>query len=302
MTFKPPAQQPDFSSLFTSLAQTKAKQNDEAMFQTIKLLIEWISQFQQIVVKKLKDDEDTIAGLPSGASGFGPPGADGNDGEDGSIGPPGPAGAASTIAGPTGAQGNSGPPGIDGFDSEYNEPYVFPGPKGDTGTSGAAGARGADGPPGLDGYCECEPYIIPGPVGLTGATGATGATGPAGSSGPMGMDGEDGQDSFIPGPQGVAGSASAGSFALTNFTQDLGAGDSAGNFDITGLAGLTVDKNVLVVQTAQKIASKGDARDEFEMNPILTTGYVVDAATIRVYWNCDDIVVGIYAFAYMVSG
>jgi hypothetical protein len=53
MAFRPPPQQPDFSSLYTSLAQTKAKKSDEAMYQTINFLIERIDQFQEIVVKKL---------------------------------------------------------------------------------------------------------------------------------------------------------------------------------------------------------------------------------------------------------
>lgn len=96
---------------------------------------------------------------------------------------------------------------------------------------------------------------------------------------------------------GTVLSAGAG---LTDFTKDLGNAYS-GTFDITGLSGLTPGKNVTVVQTAQAIASKGNARDEFEMSDIQLTGYVVDAATIRVYWNADDIVVGTYAFAYAVS-
>lgn len=96
---------------------------------------------------------------------------------------------------------------------------------------------------------------------------------------------------------GTVLSAGAG---LTDFTQNLGTAQ-AGTFDITGLSGLTAGKNVVVVQTAQAIASKGNARDEFEMSDIQLTGYVVDAATIRVYWNADDIVVGTYAFAYAVS-
>jgi hypothetical protein len=67
------------------------------------------------------------------------------------------------------------------------------------------------------------------------------------------------------------------------------------------LSGLTAGKNVLVVQTAQQVTSKGNARDEFEMDGINLTGYVVDANTIRVYWHAPSVVVGTYAFAYQVG-
>lgn len=85
------------------------------------------------------------------------------------------------------------------------------------------------------------------------------------------------------------------------FTKDLGAARRSGTFDITGLSGLTADKHVTVIQTAAPIASKGNARDEFEMDRIELTGYVVDANTIRVFWQAPSVVVGTYAFAYLVS-
>jgi hypothetical protein len=88
----------------------------------------------------------------------------------------------------------------------------------------------------------------------------------------------------------------------THFTQDLGAARRSGTFDITGLSGLTADQYVAVTQTARAIASKGNARDEFEMDPIVVTGYVVDATTVRCYWSADmSVVVGTYAFAYLVN-
>lgn len=92
-----------------------------------------------------------------------------------------------------------------------------------------------------------------------------------------------------------------GAGTLTDFTKDLGAARRSGTFDITGLSGLTTGKNVLIVQTAQPIASKGNARDEFEMDPIHLTGYVLSATSIRAYWNADNVVVGTYAFAYQVA-
>jgi hypothetical protein len=85
------------------------------------------------------------------------------------------------------------------------------------------------------------------------------------------------------------------------FTQDLGAGNSTGIFDITGLSGLLAGKVVNIIQTAEAIASKGNARDEIAMDQIILAGTVVDSATIRVYWRATCVVTGIYAFAYIVS-
>lgn len=102
---------------------------------------------------------------------------------------------------------------------------------------------------------------------------------------------------------GVTNTAIVASAALslTAFTKDLGAAQSSGTFDITGLSGLTTDKPVLIVQTAATIASKGDARDEPEMDRITVTGYVVNSTTIRAYWHASGVVVGTYSFAYSVG-
>lgn len=95
--------------------------------------------------------------------------------------------------------------------------------------------------------------------------------------------------------------AAVGGNAWTEFTKDLGAARRSGTFDITGLAGLTAGKPVQLFQSAAAIASKGNARDEPEMDLIKITGYVVDANTIRAYWESPSVVVGTYAFAYLVS-
>lgn len=157
------------------------------------------------------------------------------------------------------------------------------------------GMSGLDGEPGEDGAMG-----PPGPAGSAGATGSAGTTGPMGPPGADGQDGEEGPRG-PPGPTGAAG-ASGGAGSYTAFTKDLGAARSSGTFDITGLSGLTADKVVAVVQTAGAIASKGNARDESEMDLIRLTGYVVDATTIRAYWNSPGVVVGTYEFAYQISG
>ncbi len=90
--------------------------------------------------------------------------------------------------------------------------------------------------------------------------------------------------------------------AYTAFSKDLGTAQRSGTFDIAGLSGLTAEKVVSIVQTAEPIASKGNARDESEMDLIRATGYVVNATTIRSYWQAAGVVVGNYNFAYQVSG
>lgn len=86
-----------------------------------------------------------------------------------------------------------------------------------------------------------------------------------------------------------------------DFTVNLGVAKRSGTFDITGLAGLTPGNTAIIVQTAQAIASKGNARDEPQFDPIIACGYVVDAATIRCHWRATGVVVGTYAFLYQVG-
>lgn len=88
----------------------------------------------------------------------------------------------------------------------------------------------------------------------------------------------------------------------TPVVKDLGVARNSGSFDITGLSGLTPDKLVSIVQTAAPVASKGNARDEAEMDAVVVTGYVLDANTIRAYWRAPSVVVGDVAFAYAVTG
>lgn len=88
---------------------------------------------------------------------------------------------------------------------------------------------------------------------------------------------------------------------FTAFTKDLGVARRSGSFDITGLTGLTTGKPVQLFQTAAAIASKGNAADELEMDAIRLTGIVLNATTIRAYWEAPSVVVGTYAFAYLIG-
>lgn len=96
----------------------------------------------------------------------------------------------------------------------------------------------------------------------------------------------------------IAGGAGT---AWTIITQDLGVARRSGTFDITGLSGLTADKPVDIMQTSGAISSKGNARDEPEMDMIVAIGYVLSTTSIRVYWFSPNTVVGTYEFAYMVG-
>jgi len=136
-----------------------------------------------------------------------------------------------------------------------------------------------------------------GPIGPRGFTGATGAAGPPGVDGEDGVDGAQGP----PGPTGAAGAPGGGGLTLTAVVKDLGVARRSGTFDITGLAGLTPGRPVLIVQTMAPVTSHGDARDEAEFDAVQATGYVVDAATIRVIWWAPGVIVGDVAFAYAAS-
>jgi hypothetical protein len=185
-----------------------------------------------------------------------------------------------------------------------------PGPQGlqgIAGTTGSTGPVGALGPQGLQGEEGDNGFSIPGPQGLQGSVGSQGIQG---IQGPWGFSlvGEDGEEGMRgpPGPTGPAGAGGGGGGgAWTDFTKDLGVADRSGTFDITGLSGLTADKVVSIVQTMAQVSSRGNARDEFEFDPITLTGYVVDASTIRALWSCSggrSVAVGTYAFAYQVGG
>lgn len=261
----------------------------------------------------------------SGAPGPpGPPGLDGADGAVGEPGPPGPAGS----AGPTGSQGPLGPAifltAEDGLDGEAG----LPGPAGPT------GAAGAQGPPGLPIFLvgESAEDGLFGPPGGGAPTGVDYLVGTADAAltneivvGPT-PGGQLGGTWASPDVRGIRETftptlltfgiisdggylrrvgtsvtgGGVGEIIWNDFTVDLGAARSSGTFDVA-TSGRTADKDVIVIQTAKAIASKGNARDEAEMDQIQATGYVVDAATIRVYWNAPSVVVGTYAFAYAMQ-
>jgi hypothetical protein len=197
--------------------------------------------------------------------------------------------------GPQGPMGTTSVPCLDGENGIDGDPGIT----GATGFPGSQGIQGFPGLPGFDGEQgeKGDDSFIPGPTGPRGIDGIIGING---IPGPPGMDAEEIDYPYvIPGPAGQSGQG----VVLTSFIKNLGAGDKSGTFDITGLSGQSVGKTVNIYQTTDPIPSKGNARDEFEMDAIVLAGYVVDAATIRAYWfACNgSTVVGDYAFGYSVN-
>lgn len=185
--------------------------------------------------------------------------------------------------------------GQEGEQGEQGSP--IPGPRGEPGIQGIQGLLGS---PGLQGEDGEEGLTIVGPQGIQGAAGIAGADGLNGITAFIVSEGADGEDAqVIPGPKGLSIGLS-----YTSVTKNLGVSGRSGTFDITGLSGLTTGKMVNIIQTAEAVASKGNAIDEVEMDLISLTGYVLNSTTIRVYWSCaggNNVAVGEYTFAYCVS-
>jgi hypothetical protein len=85
--------------------------------------------------------------------------------------------------------------------------------------------------------------------------------------------------------------------------QDLGTIPlQSGNFQITGLSGLTTGKEVSIAQGVGPYTGKGTLADEAEMDAILATAYVLSATVIQVFWNAlTGPVRGNFKFNYLVS-
>lgn len=74
-----------------------------------------------------------------------------------------------------------------------------------------------------------------------------------------------------------------------------------GNFQITGLTGLSVGKPVLVSQALGPYTGKGTRLDEAEMDSIVASGKVISSSVIQCYWSSRTIVKGNIKFNYMVG-
>jgi hypothetical protein len=98
--------------------------------------------------------------------------------------------------------------------------------------------------------------------------------------------------------------APTASLALTTVELNLGAAPNArrgGHVQITGLAGLTAGKPVLIQQAAGPYTGKGTRADEAEVDMLTLAAKVLNATTIDVYWQSKNRVRGNFKFNYLVS-
>lgn len=75
----------------------------------------------------------------------------------------------------------------------------------------------------------------------------------------------------------------------------------SGHAQITGLAGLTIGKPVMVQQAPGPYTGKGSRADEAEMDAISFVGKVLSATVIDLYWQAVHLVRGNVKVQYVVS-
>jgi hypothetical protein len=266
---------------------------------------------------------------PQGVQGLqgvaGGPGPEGEPGERGEQGDPGPAGA-------KGEKGDPGAPGPEGEKGERGEDGA-PGPAGPAGASGADGAAGVAGGPGTEGdRGEKGEQGDPGPKGDTGPAGTPGAPGPEGEKGSDGettvilqtqnltvqkagstvgvrpivniIDGANVTSTVTDNPGAnrvdvtLAASGGGGSGAIAVAVAiNLGPVPRlSGFFDITGLAGLTLNDPVLVTTGV----STSDPTESEEQ--IAASGIAISTTAVRVYWeSLNGPVYGTRTFYYLTA-
>lgn len=169
----------DFARLKSNLKTSGLQETNQALFQIINQLIEFIQQFQVGTNDSITNLEsnlsETINNITNNSTGgsVGMMGMDGIDGEEGisipgpmgSRGPQGIQGIPGTPGGPAGPMGVAGPPGIDG--EEGIENFIFLPGSGGSGGSGSGGnvtTTGAYGsePSGSEGdlyFTNNSPYL-----------------------------------------------------------------------------------------------------------------------------------------------
>jgi hypothetical protein len=90
--------------------------------------------------------------------------------------------------------------------------------------------------------------------------------------------------------------------AITTIEVDLGLpAKNSGMFSLTGLSGLTADKQVIITQATGPYTGKGILADECEMDKVVCSGVVKNATTIDVYWNSQYKVLGNFKFNYFIQ-
>jgi hypothetical protein len=262
-----------------------------------------------------EDGEDGIAlpgppGVAGTAGVAGPPGANGTDGEDADAVPFVPPSQIDVgmITGPSYLTGSISPAQLTGAVNNYSPP----------GISGASILRqdvdgtgrnitGLNADPNVDGR-----VITILNIGTAGSVNLVDESGSSTNTNRFALANKAGSDLKILSEEGVIviydGTSQRwrvigrSTPVAQVISQDLGTGASSGNFQVTGLSGLIANKMVFAQQIPTIISSKGNARDEQEMDMILLSG-VCDTSTtsITFYWWAPSIVVGTYNFAYWIA-
>jgi hypothetical protein len=100
------------------------------------------------------------------------------------------------------------------------------------------------------------------------------------------------------------GAYAAPTAALALTTTEVSLGSTArrsGKVQITGLAGLTAGKPVLIQQAVGPYTGKGTRADEAEMDALTLSAAVLNATTIDIYWTSRFQVRGNYKVNFLVS-
>lgn len=74
----------------------------------------------------------------------------------------------------------------------------------------------------------------------------------------------------------------------------------SGKFTISG-TGMTVGKQVIILQATGPYTGKGTLADESEMDGLIVKGYVRSDTEIQCYWTSDTYVIGNFKFNYLIS-
>jgi hypothetical protein len=99
----------------------------------------------------------------------------------------------------------------------------------------------------------------------------------------------------------VAGGGGGGNPALTTIEVDLGIKPRKSGRFTFAVSGQTVGKPLSIFQAVAPYTGKGTRADEAEMDTVVCSGYVKDASTVEVFWQCSTRVRGNRKFNYFIG-
>jgi hypothetical protein len=111
--------------------------------------------------------------------------------------------------------------------------------------------------------------------------------------------------SLLDDPDAATARATLGVTAPVLTTVEINLGSTArrsGNFQISGLSGLTANKPVFIKQAVGPYTGKGTRFDEAEMDSLNVRAKVLNTTTIQCYWSSQYQVRGNFKFDYLIGG